>query len=240
LLAESLGCGARSWLDDGSAADAHVNTIDGGRDLDATRLRADSQSVDARDVGSPFDHVVVDARPVPDEGADTPPPCGPANCTSCCEPDGTCATTGSGETCGSGGTACVLCPATYHCDKNPYCVKDAPACGPGNCDGCCSNLGLGPNNYCLSGFSGGLCGRQGEVCATCDSAAGLQCVPDPSGVGGSCRASSPACDATTCNGCCYGEVCATGMQDIACGTRGVACADCTSSGQACVGQVCGD
>ena len=48
-----------------------------------------------------------------------------------------------------------------------------------------------------------------------------------------------ACGAATCaNGCCSGGTCVTGTSNTACGTRGVACASCTSPAQCNANQVC--
>jgi hypothetical protein len=48
------------------------------------------------------------------------------------------------------------------------------------------------------------------------------------------------CDPMRCaTGCCYGDICAQGTQDIACGIKGVACVDCTRvSGEVCVSGFC--
>jgi hypothetical protein len=48
------------------------------------------------------------------------------------------------------------------------------------------------------------------------------------------------CSPMSCpNGCCYGRICALGKQNIACGTSGFACADCTLFGEVCMAGVCG-
>jgi hypothetical protein len=48
------------------------------------------------------------------------------------------------------------------------------------------------------------------------------------------------CSPDTCpTGCCYGKICALGKQNIACGTNGFACTDCTAFGEQCFSGVCG-
>lgn len=55
------------------------------------------------------------------------------------------------------------------------------------------------------------------------------------GRGGLCKV---PCSPATCNGCCDGDVCAVGNQDIACGTGGEACADCTAMHYTCISATC--
>ncbi len=52
--------------------------------------------------------------------------------------------------------------------------------------------------------------------------------------------SGAPCNATTCpTGCCaQNGACRAGGTDIACGTGGAACQDCTATGRSCVSHVC--
>jgi hypothetical protein len=68
--------------------------------------------------------------------------------------------------------------------------------------------------------------------------------------GGHCEGAGQ-CNATNCAGCCSGDLCVEGAQNIACGSYGDACQNCTDGGGECVifdvdgfddggvGQVCG-
>jgi hypothetical protein len=92
-------------------------------------------------------------------------------------------------------------------------------CGPGNCKGCCTA------GSCLLGQSDASCGNQGQACAACQIGAYCE-VLGPS-IGGVCHT---PCSPMSCKGCCSGDVCAVGTQDIACGVGGAACVDCTPNG----------
>jgi hypothetical protein len=46
------------------------------------------------------------------------------------------------------------------------------------------------------------------------------------------------CSTATCTGCCDGNVCAQGDQDLACGSGGAACQDCTKDHLTCVDNGC--
>jgi len=61
---------------------------------------------------------------------------------------------------------------------------------------------------------------------------GGDCVAD-SGVGGQCEGVG-TCDATSCAGCCAGNLCAVGTQSVGCGQRGVPCQDCSADGGLCL------
>lgn len=45
----------------------------------------------------------------------SPVPCGPGNCTGCCDASGMCQSLASSTACGSNGAACVQCPAGQSC-----------------------------------------------------------------------------------------------------------------------------
>jgi hypothetical protein len=119
--------------------------------------------------------------------------------------------------CGTGGGPCLTCTSDQKCVSGS-CQGDT-ACGPGKCAGCCNG------NQCMPGTDLNFCGKGGAPCAACTSP--LSCVA------GSCQ-SSTACSAVNCpNGCCYKGSCMPGDNSGLCGTGGVACVDCSSSGQVC-------
>ena len=60
---------------------------------------------------------------------------------------------------------------------------------------------------------------------------GGHCVADPGG-GGHCE-DVGTCNASNCAGCCAGNICAEGTQNVACGVAGVPCQDCNSDGGTC-------
>jgi hypothetical protein len=70
--------------------------------------------------------------------------------------------------------------------------------------------------------------------------------PDDSGIivradsgGGGGGGGEPECDLRSCpTGCCYGNICAQGKQNIACGTNGFACANCLAFGETCADGTC--
>lgn len=106
------------------------------------------------------------------------------------------------------------------------CRGAPPACGPGNCSGCCSASG-----QCVAGTAGAACGTGGERCASCGS--GRQCVQP-----GNYCAFVPSCGPLTCpTGCCDAQGrCRDGRADAACGTAGNACSDCAGAGKSCAPQ----
>jgi hypothetical protein len=59
-------------------------------------------------------------------------------------------------------------------------------------------------------------------------------------VGGACVTPLNAtCGASSCaTGCCVGDLCVQGTQDIACGSGGIGCQDCTQNGRTCLGRTC--
>lgn len=211
-----LGCGRSDLADDERFADA-TSSIDGSNATDGSSIH--DGALDAGDA------------------ADAGPTCGPTNCKTCCQPDGKCAFTGSDSTCGNGGQACKVCPPGYHCSKNPYCVKVVAECNPSTCDGCCTDPKLGLPS-CVSGTDNFVCGTGGIRCQDCGSIKGASCVPTAMGIGGSCQTKPQACSPSTCAGCCYGPVCAVGVQDLACGANGQACVDCTATSQTCTNHAC--
>jgi hypothetical protein len=179
---------------------------------------------------------IPDARPseVSTDPAQIPPGCNAWTCSlGCCESDGGCLAI-SQDTCGSNGDACEKCASDAFCRGPGSCFRQQPNCNASNCNGCCTDPTRG---YCATGVHNTLCGHDGEICARCVPSEGTgQCVSQPDG-GGSCTV--PPCSSVNCAGCCYGDVCSVGTQDIACGQGGVACVDCVFlSTPRCVGGVC--
>ncbi|HEY5146170.1 MAG TPA: hypothetical protein VII82_05360 [Polyangiaceae bacterium] len=182
--------------------------------------------------------IVFDAR------SSLPPgPCGPFTCQNgCCQADGTCfvATPGAANTpCGSNGEACTTCASGESC-LGAACQRDlGEPCTPANCAGCClvgsvaSGKIVSTLPQCYDGTQDAFCGSGAGLCERCSPVMnGGHCVADaPSG--GHCEEVGQ-CNASNCAGCCLGNVCAEGQQNIACGIRGAACQDC-SDGGLCIG-----
>ncbi|HTB73343.1 MAG TPA: hypothetical protein VK762_08855, partial [Polyangiaceae bacterium] len=61
---------------------------------------------------------------------------------------------------------------------------------------------------------------------------GGHCVAE-AGVGGQCEGIG-TCNATNCAGCCIGDICAVGTQNVGCGLAGAACQDCSADGGLCL------
>jgi hypothetical protein len=160
------------------------------------------------------------------------PGCGPSNCPGCCLDANTCSYGTVVDECGFGGHMCQGCGAAV---ANPTaCVPHPggggscqPTCGPGNCHGCCDG------NACLLGQSQNSCGAQGQACTSC--VGGESCTLLGPGIGGHCQL---PCSPATCAGCCVGDICAVGSQDLACGVGGKACVDCTSNHLVCMSGAC--
>jgi hypothetical protein len=167
------------------------------------------------------------------------PGCGPSNCAGCCLDASTCATTGRSDfACGSGGGSCEQCVPSQ---DSGACAPDPDgggicggtgSCNFRNCGTCC--VGGDCSTY---GLSQTQCGTNGENCQACTGgercestggAGGGQCVLPPDG----------GCGPLTCNGCCDGDVCAVGTQQVACGTGGVTCLDCALYGRTCQAGAC--
>jgi hypothetical protein len=146
-------------------------------------------------------------------------PCGPDNCTGCCQNNQCIETTGDAA-CGSGGTVCVTCSSDEQCVAG---ACKAKPCGPITCaSGCCFN------GACLPGTNSGACGTGGSTCQ--------DCAP---GICENQQCKSVTCDATTCaSGCCTAQgACVPGTSEAACGTGGGACKTCGNT-EACKNQVC--
>jgi hypothetical protein len=139
----------------------------------------------------------------------------------CCTADGICivsdGSSESGQSCGTGGNACVECPGGTACVQG-QCVCDASAC-----PGCCDASGV-----CQAGDNTLSCGSNGAQCTRCSG--DTQCT------NGSCNA-PPPCGYDNCSGCCLNNVCQPGDSGGACGTGGQECFTC-ADGYTCGGSTC--
>lgn len=161
----------------------------------------------------------ADAQP------DAPATCSPATCPSgCCDTTGKCRAGIDLLACGGGGQACENCQADGfdQCDTTLHaCETKQPMCNTATCPtGCCTTVGGTP--ACISGVSSVACGLGGQACVDCTQS-GQVCDLNSH----SCQ--TVTCDATTCAGCCQGNVCQPGTTDGACGLGGIACTTCPST-----------
>jgi len=152
------------------------------------------------------------------------PNCGPSNCAGCCQGPSLCAAGTQDVACGQHGEQCSRCIPQQQTGACAPQIGGGGQCGTCNCRGCCDG------NDCALGLAQSQCGSDGENCIAC--AADQQCMP-ASTSGGSCGAANPACNATNCAGCCDGNLCAVGDQDVACGTGGATCLNCSQNGSKC-------
>lgn len=162
------------------------------------------------------------------------PGCTASNCSGCCLDANTCSNGLSADACGSGGLECQGCGPEETGFFIPCAPQDGgggkcqPACNSGACPGCCDGA------ECRLGQSGTSCGTLGATCTACPS--GEFCKENGPGSGGVCQA---PCAPGNCAGCCENDVCAVGTQDIACGSGGESCVDCTASHDQCGSGTCG-
>lgn len=244
VAALTLGCGRSDLLEDDSfpsgttEADGSIASGDDASGMDATG---------PGHPGHPTSDASVDAGTtvgVPDAGA------GAGSCTrfscsdGCCQADGTCFRVGPDSNgpiptsipCGSNGDACVTCKAGFSCLAGG-CQEDlGTTCTPENCSGCClaANVNGTMSTQCFEGTQSNFCGKGGGQCQRCAPMGnGGQCVADPAG-GADC-VDKGQCNSTNCAGCCSGNLCVVGTQDIGCGSGAVACQDCTADGGLCMG-----
>src|ERR1019366_3418330 len=84
---------------------------------------------------------------------------------------------------------------------------DAPGpCNAATCNGCCDG------DTCVTMTSADQCGSEGMAC--------VKCQPNENCKGGCFRPQSN-CGPSNCQGCCLGDNdCASGLDDVACGTAG--------------------
>jgi hypothetical protein len=178
-------------------------------------------------------------------------PCGPLTCPDgCCLDGGDCFVPSASDTsfanipCGSSGEVCAACPSGETC-LGGGCERDLQqTCTSANCAGCCFfAVGSGgastPSTQCYDGSHDNFCGNGGGQCQRCTPATnGGHCVAESTG-GGHCE-DVGQCNSTNCAGCCSGDICAEGSQDVACGGNGVACQNCAGDGGICTRFVSGD
>jgi hypothetical protein len=105
------------------------------------------------------------------------------------------------QRCGSGGAQCAACPEGEICNAAGVCEA---ACGPDNCNGCCSPQGTCVETQFQNEFA---CGQNGGACAVCSGDA--VCVngacEEPGG-GGECACSTPgATVGPALDGCPFGD-----------------------------------
>ena len=163
---------------------------------------------------------------VPTEGG----ACGPSTCPNgCCDRLGICRIGQDTQACGSRGQQCSDCIANgfQFCDvtRGKVCARDSANCGPEECPGGCCAFDNGQAT-CLAGTDPSACGRSGDACTDC-SFEGRACDAFTR------ACSAGKCDATNCKGCCVGDQCLGGFDNLACGGLGQACRSCTQTGQTC-------
>ncbi len=244
LVGVFLGCGRSDLVDElgPSAPDDASAVADDGTPIADSSPTLDSTSILPVDASVPPPIEDAEPPPPPFEDVSLPPPtddgsvgCGPSTCTGCCQPDGSCLTIGmmgSAGPCGAHGEQCINCSQTC---LQGGCGTVVSECNASTCEGCCVG-----STICADGKHDTACGHGGVQCESCNpTTGGGQCVLQSSGNGGQCQFISTACNGNTCpRGCCVGNVCAQGTQDIACGTGGAACSDCTTNGTTCIVSQC--
>ena len=210
---------------------------------------------DGGDAGADLDGTIIAQHDGgASEHAPSPTVCNPSTCPNgCCLGDGTCFVAtldadGKFPTdipCGGQGEACETCPSGYMClgAECGLLVTDGQ-CSPDNCSGCCLSVAMsipgggimGGGNTCYEGTGELYCGSGAGECQECaPSINGGHCVADPGG-GGHCEGMG-TCNGTNCAGCCAGNICAEGTQDIGCGIAGAPCQDCTMDGGLCTADL---
>jgi hypothetical protein len=241
LAVLAVGC-SRSGLNDYLTLAG--DDLDGGEPTDAFVSSDDATPVD--DVSVTPEDVFLPPPPppviIPEEDVSVPPEedvsvpvggCGFATCTGCCDANGGCHQGSDTSACGGQGEQCQSCGMLC---VDGICLNLSSGCGPSNCPGCC--LGT---DVCTDGLHAGACGSGGMQCESCNPASsGGKCVAKESTMGGACVFPTTAgCGNSVCpTGCCVGDLCVQGTQDIACGSGGIGCQDCTQDGRTCLGRTC--
>ncbi|MFO0598371.1 MAG: hypothetical protein U0228_23905 [Myxococcaceae bacterium] len=141
-------------------------------------------------------------------------PCSPASCAGCCDANGQCASGNAQDACGTGGLVCTQCIGDTVCNLG-FCVQRQMQNGGGNGGGGGATGGGTGGGVTGGGLGGGLGG----------------------GTGGGTGGGSSTCGPSNCTGCCNGNLCVSGSTRGACGSRGLACAVCSSE-QTCVDGAC--
>lgn len=155
------------------------------------------------------------------------PLCGPSNCTGCCNGQSECVPGTSPAACGQQGFTCRSCGPTDFCSPMGCVARAATTtCGPQTCTGCCqADGGCVP----AGSLSSATCGRDGERCAACATAAGQTCDVTTGRCGGctGCETASGACN----------PLLLSATDRRACGAGGRRCVDCGASGT-CSSGIC--
>lgn len=177
-----------------------------------------------------------------DAGVTVLPGCDRRRCQGCCTREGSCVIGQEQGACGAEGEDCEDCSlsrgyGSFAC-RSGSCVSGvASFVGRDQCPGCVSIWSEGGYD-CYSRIDRRACGGPAAPCVSCKP--NEECAALSDGGWGCAPAKKPdACGATTCVGCCVGDVCALGTQDLACGSaNGEACVDCTMTGARCQGRHC--
>ncbi|MBL8951665.1 MAG: hypothetical protein JNK82_12865 [Myxococcaceae bacterium] len=168
--------------------------------------------------------------------------CNANNCAGCCR-GSLCITEQNAFVCGAAGEACRACPPLRaECSPSGECGCGAGGvCGLGQrckegvcvCDGVSCSDGCCQGNECRKADRD-RCGFAGSSCTACDQRAdscsngrcacgsGPACGPEQLCHDGECR-----CNATSCPGCCDGNICRSPSGQY-CGPRGGNCSTCDS------------
>ncbi|MBM4778217.1 MAG: hypothetical protein GQE15_11000 [Archangiaceae bacterium] len=191
--------------------------------------------------------------------------CGPGNCVGCCNSSGQCVSGIEPAACGSTGSVCSNCALSGLTCQLGQCVQGSfgagggtsgtggglatgggtsGACGPSNCNGCCSQ------GTCQLGVFDNECGAGGALCAVCGDSrcSAFPKGPDGSTQGGRCLTgagggtaggTTSECNSATCpTGCCDSRgICQPGNATAACGASASRCVECRS-GDVCLGGTC--
>lgn len=135
----------------------------------------------------------------------------------------------SGGSSSSGGTTGAVCMNAAECPTGQVCcgtISLSTACTSGPCP----MTPLGPVQLCTSSAE---CRTPGAQCGPLPRLPTLpvKSCNVPTIDGGICS--------TTCTGCCDAQgVCNAGADDLACGSAGESCTDCTMLGGSCDGRTC--
>ena len=136
---------------------------------------------------------------------------------------------GGSASSGSGGTSGIQCVSSAGCPAGEVCcgmISMTTSCQRGPCP----STPIGPIQLCGTAAECTF----GDTCGPIPQAPTLPvkiCAPPQD-------AGAPSC-ATTCTGCCDPNgTCLMGADDTACGRRGAACVDCTTTSDVCINRAC--
>ncbi|HEY3449805.1 MAG TPA: hypothetical protein VGK67_25850 [Myxococcales bacterium] len=164
----------------------------------------------------------------------------PTSAASCGTAGGTCADCGAGaDSCGDDGRC--RCGAGSACQEDLRCEGGQCVCNATSCPtGCCAG------SACVKQPNLAACGLPATACQVCDPLLADRCTDGACKCGSGtacqkgqrCTPSGCVCDATSCPGCCSGDVCELGNTTSKCGTNGAACAPCDDLADRCTAGVC--